>query len=127
MRDFCLEILDLDNSIRFAGIVTADGKVSAMQHRQGKKDPMLTTEESQLYVMQSAIRMSSRRTLEEKLGRPVFSFTEYENIFGLAVPINENRNKGIKESIFTISIDKDYPDPLSLITRKILPLIRHAV
>ena len=62
-RDLCKSVLAIDWKIGFAGIATADGKILAAEYRQ-ELAPLLSQEESELSIMQSLIRMSTRRTIE---------------------------------------------------------------
>src|ERR671931_678173 len=74
----CCKILQLDDAIRFVGVVNLDGKILAAIYREGVK-PLLTREESELATMQSLIRMNMEKTLEAKLGRALYSTAVYEN------------------------------------------------
>ena len=61
-------------------------------------DLMLSREELALSIAQSLIRMNIRLTLEEKLGRPLYSFTEYENIKRAAIVCYNNDDDYEKRS-----------------------------
>jgi len=124
MRKFCLQILKLDNSLRFAGVLTTDGRFLAAEHRLGLTNILLTPEEFQLAAMQSLIRLNMRMTMQEKLGRPILSITGYEKVFGATMLIEENESKSIEESALMVSIDKDCPDPWSLAVKRILPVVK---
>ena len=72
-------ILSLDSGIRYVVITNQEGDYLADATREDA-DLMLSREEMVLSITQSLIRMNIRLTLEGKLGRPLYSFTEYENI-----------------------------------------------
>lgn len=65
--------------IRFARVATLDGKIVAAEYREGVT-LLLSTQESELSIMQSLIRMNIRKTLEPKLSKTIYSFTEYKNV-----------------------------------------------
>jgi len=72
--DICNQILELDNSIRFAGFVNNMGKIIAARYRN-KLDPLLTVDESELSFIESVLRMSTRIDMRSKLGKPIYSCT----------------------------------------------------
>ena len=47
----CKQILELDKTIRFAGIASIEGKLIAQEYREGLES-LLTKEESELSVVQ---------------------------------------------------------------------------
>jgi len=52
LKDFCDQILDLDKTIRFAGVADMHGKIAMQSYREGST-PLLTKEESELSALQS--------------------------------------------------------------------------
>lgn len=85
---FCREILCLDAGIRFAGVADRIGRLVAAEYRPDlKKKPLLTKEESELSAIQSILRMGTRATLEGKLGRVVYAFTQYEKVKRATIPL----------------------------------------
>lgn len=73
-KDLCRHILELDKSIRFAGIADRFGKIVMEEYRKGLF-PLLSKEEAALSVLQTSIRMGSRKTMQPKLGKIVYTFT----------------------------------------------------
>ena len=71
---FCSQMLRLDRGIRFAGIANKDGKMTAHTYREGLL-PLLTSNETDMSVLQSVIRTAMRKDLERKMGRTFFSYT----------------------------------------------------
>lgn len=116
----CLGILDLDNAIRFAGIASIDnGTILAAEYRLGVK-PLLTIKESELSIMQSLIRMSTRKTLEQKLGKTVYATAFYEKVKRATIVMY---NEGEKlDALLMVSFEKD-SDHEAIITKKILPFL----
>lgn len=115
--ELCNAILELDQGIRFAGIATRFGKVVASIYRQGL-DPLLTRQESELSVTQSIIRMGTRQTLEQKLGKTVYAFAMYEKIKRATIPMRDSDNH-----ILMVSFENK-SDHERLILEKIIPLVR---
>ena len=113
---FLQRILDLDEGIRFAGIVDRKaGKLAAAEVRKGLSR-LLSDRELEVYVIQSLIRMDSRRTLENKLGRAIYSSTLYENVKRASIPIGDGRNILILS--FETRADHD-----RIICEKIMPML----
>jgi hypothetical protein len=113
--DFCSRIVELDKNIRFAGVADRFGKVIMAEYRKGLV-PLLSKEESVLSVMQSSIRMGTRKTLQPTLGRVVYSMTLYEKVVLASVPLNNL-------DFLVVSFDTK-ADNRSVILKKILPLVK---
>lgn len=113
----CSEVLDLDEGIRFVGIATRFGKVVASVYKEGL-EPLLTRQESELSVTQSIIRMGTRQTLEQKLGKTIYAFAMYEKVKRATIPMRDADNH-----ILMVSFDNK-SDHERLIPEKIIPLVR---
>jgi hypothetical protein len=100
-------MLQLDDAIKFACVAKLDGKILGVTYRQGAK-PLLSKEESELSVMQSLIRLNMEKTLESKLGQPLYSTTAYENETRATILLSpDGREKqGAKEYLMA-SFEKD--------------------
>jgi hypothetical protein len=124
-KQLCQQILSLNNDIRFAGIAVMEGKIVAAQYREGVK-PFLTREESELSFMQALIRMNTRRTMEDKIGRPQYSITEYERVIRSTMMVYDENNRlqlG-NEFVLLASFEKTAQDPLYIVKKQIMPLIK---
>jgi hypothetical protein len=121
--DLAREIFALDVGIRFVGIAIMEGKIIAAEYKHGIV-PLLNRKESELSFMQALIRMNTRRTLEQKVGRPLFSLTEYERIIRTTIMVYDagNRLKLGKEFVLLVSFEKTV-NPYSIIKDKIIPFI----
>ena len=119
--DICNQILELDSSIRFAGFANNMGKISAARYRN-KLDPLLTVDESELSFIDSALRMRTRRDMEPKLGRAIYSITLYEKVKRATISFDNE-----DYPILMISFDNSNKrsDHESLILDRILPLVSH--
>jgi hypothetical protein len=120
----CSAILELDNAIRFAGIASqVSGKILAAKYREGVT-PHLTIKESELSIMQSLIRMSTRKALEQKLGNTIYSATVYEKVKRASIVISSGGSNG--DAILIVSFEKE-ADHDAIITKKILPFLNDKV
>ena len=79
IEEICDQIIRLDSSIRFAGFASDAGKVIAYRYRN-KVDPLLTSNETQLSFIDSALRMRIRKDMEPKLGKVICSIVLYEKV-----------------------------------------------
>jgi hypothetical protein len=113
-RNLCKQILQLDKTIRFVGIASIEGKLIAQEYREGLQS-FLTKEESELSVMQSIIRMGTRKVLEEKVGKTIYAFALYEKVKRATMPLGDN-------SILMASFDIE-ANHEDIILNKILPLV----
>ena len=79
LNELCKQILQSDNSIRFVGIADKYGKQVAVNYREGLV-PYLDQTESEIYSIDTVMRMNSRLEMESKLGKVIYSFTLYEKL-----------------------------------------------
>jgi hypothetical protein len=118
MHNLCKQIIELDSTIRFAGIPNKFGKQIVVEYRKGLA-PLLTDSESELYAIESVIRMNTRKDYESKLGKPIYSFTLYEKIKRTTISLD---NKDYP--ILMVSFDTD-ADHESIILNKIIPFVKN--
>src|SRR5689334_836360 len=129
-------ILKLDKSITSVTIARiGSGKVLATNYKEEKEStlPLLTRQESELLTVQSLIRMSTRTTLEHKLGKVLYSSTVYENLTTASMYLSNHgrRTWRISEEeedddrILMLSFDNKYADHELIIKSKILPFLEH--
>ena len=118
MHNLCKQIIELDSTIRFAGIPNKFGKQIVVEYRKGLA-PLLTDSESELYAIESVIRMNTRKDYESKLGKPIYSYTLYEKIKRTTISLDNN-----DYPILMISFDRD-ADHESIILNKIIPFVKN--
>jgi hypothetical protein len=116
-EDVCQNSIDLDKTIRFAGIANMRRTIISAKYRAGLI-PLLTQEETIGSVEQSVLRMTTRRLMEAKLGKTIYSITFYEKGKHAVIPIGKDG-----DFILMVSFDNkaDYD---SIIRNKIMPLSR---
>ena len=117
VHNLCKQIIELDSAIRFVGIPNKFGKQIVVEYRKGLT-PLLTDTESELYAIESVMRMNTRKDFESKLGKPIYSFTLYEKIKRATITL-ESEEYPILMVSFDIQADHDH-----IIMDKILPIIR---
>lgn len=97
----CDRILELDNSIRFAGFVNNMGTIITYQYRDGL-NPLLKTNESELSFIETVLRMRTRKDTEPRLGRVIYSLTVYEKVKRVTIlPDSE------EDPILMVSLDNN--------------------
>jgi hypothetical protein len=99
----CQNIIDLDKTIRFAGITNMRQTIKQQE-----------TIES---VEHSVLRMSTRMLMEAKLGKILYSITFYERVKRAILPIGKDN-----DFVLIVSFDNE-ADHDSIIRNKIMPLI----
>jgi hypothetical protein len=117
-EDVCQSIIDLDKTIRFAGIANMRRTIISAKYRAGLV-PLLTQEETIESVEHSVLRMSTRRLMEAKLGKTIYSITLYEKVKRTVIPIGKDG-----DFILMVSFDNE-ADHDSIIRNKIMPLISY--
>jgi hypothetical protein len=100
-------------------VVDEFGDTMFSEYREGLT-PLLTPPESELSAMQALLKMSIRRTMEERLGKTIYSFSKYEKVKRVTIPL---RREGIYDAILMVSMDLE-ADHTSIIENKILPFIK---
>jgi hypothetical protein len=117
LHNVCKNIIEMDTKIRFAGIPNKFGKQILVEYRKGL-DPLLTDSESELYAIETVIRMNTRKDFESKLGKPIYSFTMYEKLKRVTIPLDNN-----DYPILMVSFDIE-ADEESIILKKIIPFVK---
>jgi hypothetical protein len=115
-EDVCQNIIDLDKTIRFAGITNMRRTIVSSKYRAGLV-PLLTQQETIESVEHSVLRMSTRRLMEAKLGKTIYSITFYEKVKRAVLPIGKDG-----DFVLMVSFDNE-ADHHSIIRNKIMPLI----
>ena len=117
-EDVCQNIIDLDKTIRFAGITNMRRTIVSAKERAGLV-PLLTQQETIESVEHSVLRMGTRRVMEAKLGKILYSITFYEKVKRAVIPIGKDG-----DFILVVSFDNEADHDL-IIRNKIMPLISY--
>ena len=115
-KEICNKVLELDKSIRFAGIANKMGTLIAYKLRKGIV-PMLNEEELQNSVMTTVLRMKTREDYESKLGDVVYTFALYKRVKRATIPL-DHPDLSVLSLSFDMAADQD-----TIIMDKILPVI----
>ncbi|MER5174880.1 MAG: hypothetical protein ABJB76_03180 [Candidatus Nitrosocosmicus sp.] len=118
--EFCKQVINLDNAIRFAGIADEDGKLKSISERPGL-NPLLSPEERAQYAITAATRQFTRLRWEYMLGKIQYASSNFEKLRRATIPItDENSNLSY---VLLLSFDPETTYFHQLITQKIIPLI----
>lgn len=115
---FCSQLLELNKGIRFAGIANKKAQMVGHAYRTGLR-PLLTPKETETSVLQSVIRNGTRTTFEKKLGKTLFSYTVYEKVKRVTIPMKSNSDQLF---LLMVSFDPDV-NAEPIIRDEILPLL----
>lgn len=70
--DFCLEVMQIDTSIRFVGWLCKCGRLKAYARRKGI-EPMLNLPETKIVYREAVLKSKMNRVFDVKLGRTRWS------------------------------------------------------
>ena len=116
-KEICNQILQLDKSIRFAGIANNMGTLIAYKLRKGLI-PLLNEEELQNSIMKTVLRMKTREDYESKLGDVIYTFALYKRVKRATIPL-DHPDLAVLTVSFDMAADQD-----SIIMDKILPVLK---
>ena len=117
LESLCSRIIESDKAIRFVGISNKMGNQIISRYRS-ELTPLLTPTEIEMYAMRSVLRMNTRKDYESKLGKPIYSFTLYEKLKRVTIPLE---SKDYPILMLSFDIDADHE---SLILKKIIPFVK---
>ncbi|MGC1928167.1 MAG: hypothetical protein WA667_04280 [Candidatus Nitrosopolaris sp.] len=124
LSDICEQILEIDKSMRFAGIANNMGSLVVTTYRQGLV-PLMTRDETSQYAMQAVLRAATREDFEIKLGRLQYSIGKYEKLIRATVPILLSRNSDYESKFYLLLSFDVGSDAKSIIENKVLPYIEN--
>jgi hypothetical protein len=114
----CGEIVELDGSIRFAGIANIMGKLISAKFKPGVQ-LLLTKEEIEDNIIKAVLRMKTREDYEQKLGKTIYTFALYDKVKRASIALDQE-NYSLLMVSFDVAADHD-----SIILHKILPRLKH--
>jgi len=85
----CKKILDVDQSIRFVGIVNDKGKLVKSGIKKNVK-PLVDEKESEMVLMEIALMARMRREHDKQLGPVNFTVSHREKVVLLTFPVENN-------------------------------------
>jgi hypothetical protein len=96
-EDKCKKILEIDDTIKFAGISTKDGQILAAQYKPGAA-PFFDEINTEFLVSKQILLAMENTHGKEKLGQLMYSVVAYENL--------KRATFALDDSILLISFDK---------------------
>lgn len=116
-KEICNQVLQLDKSIRFAGIANNMGTLIAYKLRKGLV-PLLNEEDLQNNIMKTVLRMKIREDYESKLGDVIYTFALYKRVKRASIPL-DNPDLAVLTVSFDMAANQD-----NIIMDKILPVLK---
>lgn len=117
-KEVCNQVLQLDKSIRFAGIANNMGTLIAYKLREGLV-PLLNEEEIENNIMKTVLRMKTREDSESKLGDVIYTFALYKRVKRASIPLDGHPDLAVLTVSFDMAANQD-----SIIMDKILPVLK---
>jgi hypothetical protein len=124
VNNLCKEILQLDNSIRFAGIANNLGSLVATAYRK-ELIPLMDKQETSHYAIQAVVRAATREDFESKIGRLEYSIGKYERLIRATIPIRFSRSKEDESKFYYLLLSFDLKfNIMDVIENKVMPFIQ---
>ena len=113
----CDRVQKVDRSIRYVGLANKMG-TRIEDHYRNRLEPLLKENDLALSALESVLRMNLRCNMQQKLGKPLYSFTLYEKVKRITIPLFYNNYQ-----ILMISFDIDRENEY-VILEKVLSLLK---
>jgi hypothetical protein len=120
-QGFCDKIVQLDKSIRFAGLANDDGVLLAVAERAGLK-PLLTPEQRAQYAITAATRQYTRLRWQQHLGKIHYASSHYSKLTRATIPITDSDDT--LNYVLLLSFDARTENVHEIITEKIIPEVK---
>jgi hypothetical protein len=115
LNSFCQQVVGLNSSIRWAGIVNKNGVIVAQQKRRDLQ-LLLTEEENEDYASTAIARQKTRGKFENKIGKMHYAFGRYEKLHRATIPVDQS-------TYLLVTIDVTEKNFDSLLMGQVVPLI----
>ena len=118
----CNEIINLNKSIRFVGVINNMGTLLVSLYRE-ELVPLLTREETENYAMQAVLRAATREDFVSKLGKIKHSIGTYDRLIRATIPVIRGENLQAQNKFYLLlsfDIDANVKD---IIENELLPYI----
>lgn len=113
----CDRVQKVDRSIRYVGLANKTG-TRIEDHYRNRLEPLLKENDLALSALESVLRMNLRCNMQHKLGKPLYSFTLYEKVKRVTIPLFDSNYQ-----ILMISFDIDGANEY-VILEKVLSLLK---
>ncbi|HJS81601.1 MAG TPA: hypothetical protein VJ742_02065 [Nitrososphaera sp.] len=115
LNSFCQQVVGLNSSIRWAGIVNKNGVIVAQQKRRDLQ-LLLTEEENEDYASTAIARQKTRGKFESKIGKMHYAFGRYEKLHRATIPVDQS-------TYLLVTIDVTEKNFDGLLMGQVVPLI----
>jgi hypothetical protein len=116
LSTFVKKVVNLNKSIRWAGIANQLGIIIKETYREGLR-PLLTSEENLEYAANTIARHKERIKYEPKIGKLEYTLVKYEKVNRIMIPLNNNNN------YLLLSLDVEEIDYDNIIKENIIPFV----
>ena len=113
---FVKKLVNLNKSIRWAGIANQLGIIIKETYREGLR-PLLTSEDNLEYAANTIARHKERIKYEPKIGKLEYTLVKYEKVNRIMIPLNNDNN------YLLFSLDVQEVDYDNIIKENIIPFI----
>ncbi len=117
-QGLCDRIVQLDKSIRFAGLANDEGVLLGVAEREGLK-PLLTPEQRAQYAITAATRQYTRLRWQYHLGKIHYASSHYSRLTRATIPITDSDNT--LNYVLLLSFDAKTENIHEIITGRIIP------
>jgi hypothetical protein len=123
LNNLCKEILQLDNSIRFIGIVNNLGSLVVTAYRNGLI-PLMDKQETSHYAIQAVLRAATREDFESKIGRLEYSIGKYERLIRATIPVRLFGKEDERNFYYLLLSFDLNSNVMDVIENKVMPFIQ---
>src|SRR6476469_6151644 len=116
LSTFVKKVVNLNKSIRWAGMANQLGMIIKETYREGLR-PLLTSDENLEYAANTIARHKERIKYEPKIGKLEYTLVKYEKVNIIMIPLNNNNN------YLLFSLDVEEIDYDKIIKEKIIPFV----
>lgn len=120
-QGLCDRIVQLDKSIRFAGLANDEGVLLGVAEREGLK-PLLTPEQRAQYAITAATRQYTRLRWQYHLGKIHYASSHYSRLTRATIPITDSDNT--LNYVLLLSFDAKTENIHEIITGRIIPELK---
>ncbi|HET7390208.1 MAG TPA: hypothetical protein VFJ51_05235, partial [Nitrososphaeraceae archaeon] len=113
---FVKKVVNLNKSIRWAGMANELGIIIKETYREGLR-PLLISEENLEYAANTIARHKERIKYEPKIGKLEYTLVKYEKVNRIMIPLNNNNN------YLLCSLDVEEIDYDKIIKENIIPFV----
>lgn len=93
----CNNVMKIDESIRFAGVLDKNGRLVSGGYREGLSS-LLQSDESKMSFHYASKAWESRKNLSHRVGSEKFAIVEFEKVKQISIPVDN-------QSILLVSVE----------------------